>query len=133
MRVHTIGRSLLLVAASVIAVTALVISAGSETPLDPQSLVGEWSGSWRNTKLPGSNGQYHLTIDEVKGDKVYGQVVISGRETLQFKLLGTLAGNRLTFSSGNPTVLLIDGKQMRGSSQGSVRTNPMDIALMKTK
>jgi hypothetical protein len=135
MRVHTIGRSLLLVAASVVAVATLVVSAGSEseTPLDPQSLVGEWSGSWRNTKLPGANGQYQLTIDEVKGDKVYGQVVISGRETLQFKLLGTLAGNRLTFSSGNPTVLLIDGNQMRGNSQGSVRTNPMDIALTKSK
>lgn len=133
MRVHTMGRSLLVFAAFVVAVATLVVSAWSETPLDPQSLVGEWSGSWRNTKSPGANGQYHLTIDEVKGDKVYGQVVISGRETLQFKLLGSLAGNRLTFSSGNPTVLLIDGKQMRGNSQGSVRTNPMDIALTKTR
>ena len=133
MRVHTMGRSLLLFAASAVAVATLVVSAWSETPLDPQSLVGEWSGSWTNTKLQGANGQYHLTIDEVKGDKVYGQVVISGRETLQFKLLGTLAGNRLTFSSVNPTVLLIDGKQMRGNSQGSVRTNPMDIALTKTR
>ena len=133
MRIHTMGRSLLLFAASVVAVATLVVSAASETPLDPQSLVGEWSGSWKNPQLPGANGRYQLTVDEVKGDKVYGQVVISGRETLQFKLLGTLAGNRLTFSSANPTVLLIDGNQMRGNSQGSVRANPMDIALMKTK
>ena len=133
MRIHTMGRSLLLFAASVVAAATLVVSAASETPLDPQSLVGEWSGSWRDTQKPGANGQYHLTVEEVKGDKVYGQVVISGRETLQFKLLGTLAGNRLTFSSANPTVLVIEGNQMRGNSQGSVRANPMDIALMKTK
>ena len=133
MRVHTMRRSLLLFAASVVAVATFVVSAWSEAPLAPQSLVGEWSGSWRDTKKPGANGQYHLTIDEVKGDKVYGQVVISGRETLQFKLLGTLAGNRLTFSSANPTVLLIEGNQMRGNSQGSVRANPMAIALSKTK
>jgi hypothetical protein len=130
MRVHIMGRSLLLV---VVAVVTLVVSAWSQTPLDPQALVGEWSGSWKNTKLQGINGQYHLTIDEVRGDKVYGQVVISGPETRQFKLLGTLAGNQLTFSSGNPTVLLIDGNQMRGNSQGSVRANPWDIALTKTK
>lgn len=133
MRVHTMGRSLLLFAASVVAVATLVVSAWSETPLDPKALVGEWNGSWQNTKSQGINGQYRLTIDEVKGDKVYGQVVITGPETLQFKLLGTLAGNRLTFSSINPTVLLIDGNQMRGNSQGSVRANPMDIALTKTK
>ena len=134
MRAHTsFGRPLLLFAASVVAVATLAVSAWSETPLDPQSLVGEWSGSWRDTHKPGANGKYYLTVDEVKGDKVYGKVVVSGRETLQFKLFGTLAGNRLTFSSVNPTVLLIDGNQMRGNSQGSVRTNPMDIALTKTK
>jgi hypothetical protein len=134
MRVHTsFGRALLLFAASVVAVATLVGSGWSETAVDPRSLVGEWSGSWTNPQLPGANGRYHLTVDEVKGDKVYGQVVISGRESFQFKLVGTLSGNRLTFSSANPTVLVIEGNQMRGNSQGSVRANPMDIALTKTK
>jgi hypothetical protein len=133
MRAHIVGRSVLLFAASVVAIATLTGSAWSQTRLDPQSLVGEWSGSWINRQLQGANGQYHLTIEEVKGDKVYGQVVISGRETVQFKLSGTLDGNRLTFGSQNPTVFLIEGNQMKGSAQGSVRANPMDIALTKTR
>ncbi len=133
MRAHIVGRSMLLFAVSVVALATLTFSAWSQAPLDPQSLVGEWSGPWRNKQLPGANGQYHLTIEEVKGDKVYGQVTISGRETVQFKLSGTLDGNRLTFGSANPTVFLIEGNQMKGSAQGAVRANPMDIALTKTK
>jgi hypothetical protein len=133
MRRQTIGRSALFLIASVVASAALAVSAWSQAPLDPQSLVGEWSGSWMNKRLQGANGQYHLTIEQVQGDKVYGQVVMSGRETVQFKLVGTLAGNRLTFGSVNPTELLIEGNQMKGSTQGSVRANPLDIALTKTK
>jgi len=133
MRAHIIGRSVLLFAASIVAIATLTVSAGSQTRLDPQSLVGEWSGSWIDRQRPGANGQYHLKIDEVKGDKVYGQVFISGRESVQFKLSGTLEGNRLTFGSANPTVFLIEGNQMKGNAQGSVRANPMEIALTKTK
>jgi len=56
----------------------------------------------------------------VKGDKVNGQVVICGRETAQFNIGGTLNGNRLTFGKQNPTEFLIEGNQMKGTSQGSV-------------
>ena len=133
MRAHIIGRSMLLFAAFVVAITTLAVSAWSQARFDPQSLVGEWSGSWINRQMSGANGQYHLKIDEVKGDKVYGQVLISGRESVQFKLSGTLEGNRLTFGSANPTVFLIEGNQMKGNAQGSVRANPMEIALTKTK
>jgi hypothetical protein len=119
--------------ASVVALTALAGAAWSQAPLDPQSLVGDWSGSWMNKKLQGANGQYHLRIDEVKGNKVFGQVTIAGREKAEFKIRGTLEGNRLTFGTQNPTELLIEGNQMKGSAQGAVRANPMDITLMKTK
>src|SRR5262249_37860341 len=133
MRAHIIGRRLLLFAVPVVALATLAFSAWSQAPLDPQSLIGEWSGPWRNKQLPGANGQYHLKIEEVKGDKVYGQVIISGRETAQFKISGTLDGNRLTFGSQNPTVFLIEGNQMKGNAQGAVRANPMEIALTKTQ
>ena len=42
-------------------------------------------------------------------------------------------GNRLTFGGPNPTEFLIEGNQMKGSSQGAPRGNPWDITLMKTK
>ena len=70
---------------------------------------------------------------KVEGDKVYGQVEMSGPQTVQLKQLGTLDGNRLTFSRPNPTEFLIEGNQMKGNSQGAPRGNPWDITLMKTK
>ena len=81
--------------------------------------MGEWSGSWRNKNLGDINGQYHLTIERVEGNKVYGQIEISGPQNAQFKLLDRLEGNRLTFSGPNPTEFLIEGNQMKGSSQGA--------------
>ena len=119
--------------ASVVALATLAASAWSQAPLDRQSLVGEWSGSWKNKNLPHINGKYYLTIEKVEVDKVYGQVEVSGPQTAQFKLLGTLDGNRLTFGGPNPTEFLIEGNQMKESSQGAPRGNPWDITLMKTK
>jgi hypothetical protein len=95
-------------------------------------LIGEWSGSWTAKHTQSATGQYPVTIERVEGDKVYGQVVKSGRD--QFNLVGTLAGNRLTFGGRvNPTELLIEGNQMKGGTQGSIRANPTDSTLTKTK
>ena len=136
MRGQTVGRLPLLFIASVVVLATLVASAWSQAPLDPQSLVGEWSGSWTNKHLP-VNGRYSLTIEKVEGDKVYGQVYFTtptgSRPTVQFKIGGTLDRNRLTVGSQNPTELLIEGNQMTGSSQGAPRANPWDITLTKTK
>jgi len=118
MRGQTVGRLPLLFIASVVALATLAASAWSQAPLDRQSLVGEWSGSWKNKNLPHINGKYYLTIEKVEVDKVYGQVEVSGPQTAQFKLLGTLDGNRLTSGGPNPTEFLIEGNQMKGSSQG---------------
>ena len=133
MRGQPIGRLAVMFVASVLVSASLAVSAWSQAPLDPQSLVGEWSGSWINKKLQGANGQYHLKVEQVRGNKVYGNVAIIGRETVQFNIVGTLDGNRLTFNPQNPTELVIEGKQMKGSAQGSARANPMDISLAKTK
>jgi hypothetical protein len=133
MRVHTVGRLPLLFIASIVALASLAASAWSQAPLDGQSLVGEWSGSWKNKNLGHISGQYLLTIERVEGRQVYGQVEITGPQNAQFRLLGTLDGNRLTFSGPNPAEFLIEGKQMKGSSQGAPRGNPWDITLTKTK
>src|SRR5262245_14405173 len=116
---------------SVVALAALAGSVWSETPLDPQSLVGVWSGTRINKHGGGAAGQYELTIERVNGDKIYMQVVIDGRET--FETVGTLNGNRLTFSKQNPTELLIEGNQMKGTTQGSTRAAPRAVTLIKTK
>ena len=133
MRDQTIGRSALIFFAYVVALAGLAVSAWSQEALDPQSLVGEWGGSWINKHQRGFTGQYHLIVEKVAGNKVYGQVTISGRDTAQFKIVGTLAGNRLTFGTQNPTELLIEGKQMKGAAQGAGRAAPLDITLTKTK
>jgi len=78
MRGRTVGRLALLFVASVVAVAVLGASAWSQAPLDPQSLIGDWNGSWTNKKAQGVNGQYHLRIEQVNGNKVYGQVEFSG-------------------------------------------------------
>jgi hypothetical protein len=133
MRGQAVGRLPLLFIASFVALATLAAPAWSQAPLDRQSLVGEWSGSWKNKSLQQINGKYYLTIENVEGDKVYGQLEISGQQTVKLRQLGTLDGNRLTFSRPNPTEFLIEGNQMKGSSQGSPRGNPWDINLMKTK
>ena len=131
MRGQTIRHSALLFITTVAALAAVALAAWAQAPLDPQSLVGEWSGTW-TAKHHGGNGQYHVTIERVEGNKVFGQVVKSGRD--RFNIVGTLAGNRLKFGgSGNPTELLIEGNQMKGSTQGAIRANPTDITLTKTK
>src|SRR4029077_6094402 len=98
---HTVGRLPWLFIASVVALASLAASAWAQAPLDGQSLVGEWSGSWRNKNLGQISGQYLLTIERVEARQVHGQVEITGPQSAQYKVLGTLDGNRLTFSGPN--------------------------------
>jgi len=106
---QTVGRLPLLFIGSVVALATLAAPAWSQAPLDPQSLLGEWSGSWTSKHIGSFNGRYSLTVEKVEGDKVYGQVYFTTpqRPTFQHKLVGTLDRNRLTFGSQNPTELLI--------------------------
>jgi len=89
----------------VLLLSTVVPSAWSQTPeIDPQALVGRWSGSWIGAHQSKHSGKYYLTIERVEGQKVYGRRQITGR----------LSGNQLTFSK---TELTIDGDAMRGSGQ----------------
>jgi len=83
MRGRTVSRVALLFVASVVAVAAaLGVSAWSQAPLDPQSLIGDWNGSWTNKKAQGASmGSINLRIEQVNGNKVYGQVEFSGPQS----------------------------------------------------
>ena len=89
-------------------------------PLDPQSLVGEWIGTWNliNNRY---EGRYYLTIDRVAGDRVYGRVETTpgplGRvgAARNFAVSGVLQGNRLTYGR---TTLEIDGSEINGHDSG---------------
>jgi hypothetical protein len=108
-------------------------SAWSQAPsLDPQSLVGEWSGSWTTAGAVQStrSGRYYLTIEKVVGDKVHGTGRVEGRGGRDFNFLGTLAGDHLKFGEANVADLVVSGNQMRGKIQGRVN---WDVDLLKAK
>jgi hypothetical protein len=102
--------------------------------VDPQSLLGEWQGTWAWANNPGVNGQYRLNIKTVDGNRVQGRVERSNVKqglTPDFNVTGSLTGNVLRFRAGETnTELTIDGNQMSGQMVGAARTN---ISLTKTK
>ena len=99
-------------------------------PLEPQSLIGEWIGTWQG-KLASVSGSYRLTIQRIDGEKVRGHVETSGErgENRTFPITGVLRGNHLTYGTSNYTVdLEISGSEMRGNWSGLVKR---EISLTK--
>ena len=116
-------RSIRRVFACLLMLISFVPGAWSQTStVEPQTLVGRWSGSWTNANTGKSNGKYYLTIDRVEGQRVFGEGEFSGQKTTTFKVNGTLSGNQLTFGR---TELTVDGATMRGKAPS------IDIKLMK--
>ena len=90
--------------------------------VDPQSLVGQWTGNWTEKSESKINGPYYLTIERVEGNKVFGLGEVHSRSgKTEFRFVGTPQGNRLTYGRDNVTDLTIDGNRMEGTSIG--RTN----------
>jgi hypothetical protein len=125
-------------AVPVVVVVLTLVIAGSVAPavaqapaVDPQSLIGEWSGEWRWKSNQKFSGPYSLTIDKVEGTDVFGEAQMRGRNNIEFKFRGKLEGNHLTFGKESQTDLVIDGKTMKGGRSGG--QNPVDITLTKTK
>lgn len=107
-------RALSFVVVAVIIIATVAPQAWPQTPaLDPQTLVGQWTGSWAEASRPGANGRYHLRIERVQGDKVFGKGELVTKTTNEFKFAGTLSGNRLTFGR---TELTVDDNRMSGTS-----------------
>lgn len=116
-----------------LALLGLAVGAEAQA-VDPQSLIGEWQGTWNLANPKSVNGQYYLTIKTVEGNKVQGRVERSNIRagiTPDFNVTGTLTGNVLKFQSGPAnTELTIDGNQMSGQMFGSTRA---EISLTKKK
>jgi hypothetical protein len=101
--------------------------------LDPQSLIGEWTGKWVR-ELPGvvqgrrasTNGAYRLVINKIEGRAVSAEIYAEGAQgVFEREIRGTLEGNTLTFG---PTRLTVTGQEMRGNRTGSF---PVEINLTK--
>jgi hypothetical protein len=88
--------------------------------IDAQSLIGSWEGTWQwRTGEQQAGGQYYLTIDRVQGNKVFGSVLVNGRGTREYKIVGTLEGTRLTYGGELRTDLqVVDNSRMEGTSTG---------------
>jgi hypothetical protein len=108
---------------------------GHAQALDPQSLIGDWVGTWQG-KLASQSGPYRLVIERVKGDKVQGHVeTISGRvkqnAPTSFRIAGVVKGNHLTYGTSNYQVdLEVNGSEMRGTWTGMAHR---DLTLVKQK
>ena len=103
---------------------------GCAQPLEPQSLIGEWIGTWEG-KMASVSGPYRLTIQRIDGEKVRGRVETSGGrgENRTFPITGVLRGNHLTYGTSNFTVdLEISGSEMHGNWSGLVQR---EISLTK--
>lgn len=113
--------------APLLLVTLLVVLGSGSTPvlaqvIDPQSLVGEWTGQWSSTSRAQVSGPYSMVISKVEGDKVTGRVERSAQKNASFAFVGTLEGNKLVIDRpGSKTELEISDNQMRGGSFGTYR------------
>jgi hypothetical protein len=101
----------------------------AQTANDPQSLLGEWQGTWRGRVGPDErSGQYHLTVERIDGNKAALKALrVTAKVNEERSVTGKLNGNVLTYGS---VELMIDGKVMRGRSSAG---RGFDIELTKTK
>ena len=127
----TLNRSVfcvvLLLALGLVVGTIATPARSQSGALDPQSLVGQWSGEWVGGANQKANGRYYLTIEKVEGNKVSGKGQVLGRRTTEFTIGGTLDGNRLSYGK---TVLTVDGDRMNGQDGGNLSAH---ISLTKGK
>ena len=99
--------------------------------LDPQSLVGEWTGKW--TRVRGAAGRefsgfYNLTIERIEGNQVYGGGEYASKAVKSFKFQGALDGNHLKFGKDVVTELEITNYQMEGKTSDGAK-----LSLTKKK
>lgn len=120
----------------VVACLALLLALGVQparaADFDPQSILGEWQGTWAMAQQRSATGNYYLTIKKVEGDKVQGRSErpASGKTPeSNWNFAGTLAGNVLTIKTGELAMeMTINGNSMTGWSL--IRGNRFDINLI---
>ncbi len=95
---------------------------------DPQSLVGEWVGTFVPKHSPGAapaSSRYTMVIKRVAEPKVFLHVEVAGHLQWGFDGIGTLDGNRLTYARTELTIYVGDTMmEMRGSAAGGSLSAP---------
>jgi hypothetical protein len=99
--------------------------------LDPQTLLGEWQGTWASATNRGITGPYFITIKKVEGEKVQGRSErpASGKTAeSNWNFVGALAGNVMTVKTPDLAMeLTVNGKSMTGWSM--VRGARFELSL----
>jgi hypothetical protein len=104
----------------------------SPQAIDPQSLIGEWAGTWhgKSPEMASARGSYILTIEKIDGAKVTCRVYFShARGEFRGQPPARLEGNRLRWGGPLATELTIEGNTMRGTRTGG--QIPAEINLTK--
>jgi hypothetical protein len=125
-----------------IALIAMLLPGATAARVSDAQLLGMWSGEWKVEQAPGvqttprrgqpTNGSYQITINRVDKGKVFGQVQQSDVTPQEYKFLGKLEGNVLSYGNERyQTSLTIDGDRMKGTMLGG--TMPWQISLRKKK
>jgi len=103
--------------------------------VDPQSLVGEWRGTYHGVSERLIQGTLNVTVTKVEGNQVHGRVEREGFgkavSPARVDFVGTLEGDKLVITfPGNSVESTISGTQMRGTMFESYR---MNISMTKSK
>lgn len=120
-----------------IALAVAILAGATPDPLraqafDPQSLIGEWAGTWNNLgpDAATARGQYRLTIKKVEGGKVFCHLYFTNPSgNFERDIVATLDGNRLRWGGPRPTEFTVEGNDMRGIGGGDV--GRFEITLKK--
>lgn len=128
--------------AGLIALLATLLPGATPAQVTDAQLRGVWSGEWKVEQAPGiqttpsrgqpTSGSYQITINRVDNGKVYGQIQQAGVTPQEYKFLGKLDGNVLSYGTERyQTSLTIDDDRMKGTMLGG--TMPWQISVLKQK
>ena len=100
-----------------LSVLLLVASGSAQTPVDAQSLIGDWVGDVEGPVAL----KYTLTIARAEGNRVWGSArAVWSQGTGTYPIEGTVDGNVLKYRSTTHDLvaeLVIDGNTMKGTGE----------------
>ena len=101
-----------------LAVVSLWSAASTAQTPDPQSLLGEWHGTYTDPRDTRTTGSCIITVKKIEEAKVFIHVHLAGSRSTEVDREGTLSGNILTVeTAANTTVFTIEGDRMSGFLQ----------------
>jgi hypothetical protein len=112
------SRSPLLWLGVAVFVFASSLASAQQATIDPQALIGTWSGTWTNA---GFTGQYYMTLTRFEDGTYYGRYQSSSTILKLSDLQGKLAADVFTYvtvpTSGSGE-FKVDGDKMTGEVCG---------------